>query len=940
MDRRAICACSIVALIGLQAPAYAGQTVGTMSGAIDGVVSDRTGAVIVGVSVQIAGQALMGTRTTLTNDEGRYRFLSVPPGEYTLEFTREGFRTGSRNVLVGLGSTATVDATLQLASLRDEINVRPRSSTIDSQSTAITTNFDARQLDTLPGNRSMLAVLTATPGVLVTRFDVGGNTGAPGGGTGMTNYGTRGGDRPTVEGIYVVGLQGAGFSLDYGAFSEISVSTAAHTAEWPTPGLHTQFISKSGGNRYGGTLYADYGNGAWQSFNIDREQITRGATGGEGLSARESNRLGIYRDLNADVGGYIKRDTTWWYSSFRDQTIAARLVTFPVRPHETRLSNYSGKITHRLTPNHHLVAFVQVGRNYQPNRLDGFTLVGITAINRVEDSTTEQLVRGWVWKGEWKGVLNERVHFEALAGQYGTSRSDTPKSSADRFEDDATKEVRGGNRDWQQGVRRPQAHGSLSYLKDDWFGNHHFKFGGSAIRNVNTETWRRGYTRDVLHVLAGGAPRQVYLFQTPSRSEDGLWAYSAYASDSWQLTNRLTLNAGARFDRYRVFLPEQQHLDEPFAGVSNVIDWNVIAPRVGAAYKLDGNGRTLVKASYGQYWITPGAAVGANVNPNANEWWQLYPWSDLDGSGAWSSGEELGQPVRRRGGVASESLDPNLKLSFVREITGWVERDLVANVGVRTGVVWRGERQPFMRQDKNRPFEFFTETRSLADPGPDGRIGTGDDGPDLRVSDIPSRVPPENVVRNVPGADTSHWTWEVTANRRLEGRWSLVASFAHTWSADHANGYFGQPVRENTYPVTPNDLINTGKNGRHEFRTWSAKFHGTYEAPWKFQITPFLRHQSGQPFGRTVSAGLTYGRVPILKEPIGSRRMDNVTILDVLVEKRFRLTTGRSIAGFVDVFNLLNANPAQTVIWSSESFLQPVAIVAPRIMRVGMKLEW
>ena len=86
-----------------------------------------------------------------------------------------------------------------------------------------------------------------------------------------------------------------------------------------------------------------------------------------------------------------------------------------------------------------------------------------------------------------------------------------------------------------------------------------------------------GYPRDVLHVLAGGAPRQVYLFQTPSRSEDGLGAYSAYASDSWQLTNRLTINPGARFDRYRVFLPEQ-HLDEPFAGVSNVIDWNVIAP--------------------------------------------------------------------------------------------------------------------------------------------------------------------------------------------------------------------------------------------------------------------------------------------------------------------------------------------------------------------------
>ena len=86
--------------------------------------------------------------------------------------------------------------------------------------------------------------------------------------------------------------------------------------------------------------------------------------------------------------------------------------------------------------------------------------------------------------------------------------------------------------------------------------------------------------------------------------------------------------------------------------------------------------------------------------------------------------------------------------------------------------------------------------------------------------------------------------------------------------------------------------------------------------------------------------GLNYGRVTILTEPVGTRRMDNVTLLDVHIEKRFRLRTAQRVAGFVDMFNLFNANPAQAVIWSSESFLRPVAIVAPRIMRVGMKLKW
>ena len=101
------------------------------------------------------------------------------------------------------------------------------------------------------------------------------------------------------------------------SFEEVSVGTAAHGPEWPWLGVHMQFISKSGGNQYRGTLYADYVNKDWQSFNIDEEQIRRGAPGGPALSPREANRLWSYHDINADVGGYIKPDTLWWYSSVR-----------------------------------------------------------------------------------------------------------------------------------------------------------------------------------------------------------------------------------------------------------------------------------------------------------------------------------------------------------------------------------------------------------------------------------------------------------------------------------------------------------------------------------------------------------------------------------------------------------------------------------------------
>ena len=69
--------------------------------------------------------------------------------------------------------------------------------------------------------------------------------------------------------------------------------------------------------------------------------------------------------------------------------------------------------------------------------------------------------------------------------------------------------------------------------------------------------------------------------------------------------------------------------------------------------------------------------------------------------------------------------------------------------------------------------------------------------------------------------------------------------------------------------------------------------------------------------------------------------MDNITLLDVRVEKGFRLGGHRRLAGFVDVFNLLNANPEQNTSWSSgPSFLRPLSIVPPRLARLGVKLEW
>jgi len=934
-------------------PAALGQTVGAYTGTISGKVTDNTGSVLADVAVTLSSPALMGDSIELTNREGFYRFPALPPGNYALVFALKNFRSARReNIHVAPGFNATVSVELGEVTLQETLNVGRASPAIDAQSTAVSTTFDAEQLASLPGVRSMSAILAATPAVLMTRFDVGGNNTVTGSQVGA--FGTLGWNRPTVEGIIVVGITGSGFGLDVGSFDEVSAGTAAHGPEWPAPGVQMQFVSKSGGNKYHGTVYGDYENRDWQSINIDERQIRAGAQGGLGVAARETNRLSSYYDFNADVGGFIKPDALWWYASFRDESLSARQVNFPVSPVRTWLTDYTGKGTYQATPNNRLVAFGQAGRTYQPYRIVPFGPAGsvigpATAVTLSAESTSRQLAWGWIWKGEWNAVVNDHVFFEVRAGQFGSNRDDRPNGAAPRFEDVSNLVVHGGGRDFRQELRRNQLLGSVSYFKDHALGDHHFKIGGELVDTSSTEFWRHGYPGDLVHVLKNDSPVEVYLLQTPSRSVSALRAYAIYGSDSWRLNNRLTLNLGLRFDRYRPFLPEQEHpagrfnaASQTFAAVDNLIDWNRFAPRVGVVHDLTGDGKTFLKLTYNHYTLGPGTEVSANANPNADLWWQRFEWSDVDGSGVWENGEQ-GRELDRRGGLAIESLDPDLDLPILREAGAWIEREVLWAIGVRTGIVWRGERQHYMRQNINRPFAAFTLATVIPDPGPDGVAGTGDEGPGIRGADLPhdfDRQTSRNVVRNVPNADSQHWTWDFTASRRFSRRWSLVAGLAHTWSSDQANAYMGQSVRQNMYPLTPNDLINAGPDGRHEFTTWSAKLYGTYEGPWGVRVTPFLRHQSGQPFGRTIAATLSYGTVRVLAEPIGARRMDNVTLLDARVEKGFRIA-GRRVAGFVDVFNLLNGNPEQEMVWSSgSSFLRPLNIVAPRIARVGGKLQW
>jgi hypothetical protein len=926
------------------ATAAAGQT--AAAGAIDGTIRDVSGGVLPQVIVRAVSPAMMGAREASSRDDGFYRIQALPPGEYEVTFTRSGFAEAvRRNVRVGPGATTTISITLDLDALRENVNVGA-APTIDRRGTSLETVVDARALSDLPGSRTLAGILAAAPAIQFAGFDVGGSTAlAP---RAFSAYGLAGFNRPMLEGIDISQHQRFAFSLDYGSFDQVWIGLGAYGSEWLTPSAHVQMLAKSGGDRYRGSLYTGYQNGRWQSRNVDAGQVARGAAGTAAVAPGDANRQDRYQDVNADIGGFLVKSRWWWYASVRDQRMAARVVSFPVAPIDTSATIASAKTTIRTGTNGTLSLYAHPAITRQPTHLGAF--LRTEAVNQSRDSTSNRETRGTVWKAEWNTPIGASLLVSVRAGQFVVSRAESPHGVSPRFEDLATAAVEGGNRTWREDLQRTQLTGSLGYLHEGRGGRHHLTAGGEMLRALATETWYRAYPEEVLHVLSAGTPAEVYLFQTPSQSQSGQWWYAAFVNDSWYAHDRLTISGGVRYDRFRSFLPMQQHpagrfnvTPQTFDAVDRVAAWNAVAPRIGASFDPVGNGRTLIKSSFGVYRLPPGTDLGFNANPNAPAWWERYEWEDGNADRLWQPGEEGALPQERRGGAALDSLDPDLKLAYIREATAHVERDF-GGFRLSTGGIWRAERQQGSRQLADRSFEMFTVSTILRDPGSGGTtLVAGGDGPEILVFDVPdlSVAPPQPIVRNVPLSNGDYATWEIAADRRLTDRWSLDTSFAHTWNHDHASGYLGQAVRANAYAVTPNDLINTDGGGRHRFRTWVAKAHATWLGPWGLRVSPLLRHQSGQPFARTVLARLNVGTIRVLAEPIGTRRQDNVTLLDLSARKDFALRGGRRASLSLDVFNLINVNPEQTVSWASgPSFLRPLSIVPPRIARVGIHMNW
>src|SRR5712671_5552024 len=282
--------------------------------AIAGEVRDSSGAVLPGVSVDAASPALIeGSRSVVTDGSGGYRIENLRPGEYTVTFSLTGFRTVKREgISLPTSFTAQVNVELSLGQLQESVTVSGESPLVDVRSSVSQSVMSREKLDTIPTGRDPFAVGQLIAGVTTSTPAVGGTQVMQQ--PTLQVHGSSNNDNVfMVDSVQIqhIGFGGnqTGFYFNDGLMEEISYQTSSLAAEAPVGGVQINMIPHDGGNTFHGTIFSTGANDRMQADNLSQDLVD--------LGFRKQNRVETVYDLNATLGGPVRRDHLWFFGTVR-----------------------------------------------------------------------------------------------------------------------------------------------------------------------------------------------------------------------------------------------------------------------------------------------------------------------------------------------------------------------------------------------------------------------------------------------------------------------------------------------------------------------------------------------------------------------------------------------------------------------------------------------
>ncbi len=389
---------AVAAAVLLLAPAVA-----VAQSSIGGTVTDDTGGVLPGVTVEASSDVLIeGSRVVFTDGTGSYNIIDLRPGEYTVVFTLPGFGTLVRDQLIlGADVALPIDAVMSVGSVEETITVSGETPVVDVQQVQRIEVMTRETQEAIPTGRSMWSYALLIPGVKVHKPDVGGTAGVQ-----QSEMMGRGVDAShttiEVDGMMINTMISDG---RYQAYlnpmlaAETSYTTAGQGAETQTGGLRINMIPNEGGNQFSGNWFTGFTPGNWQADNLNPAAQAQGI--------QQATGVGLIYDNNGAIGGPVFRDRLWFFSTGRWNGVNNE-ITNSVNPDYTQgldnntIHSANVRLTWQMTQQHKISAmFDKVRKRRFSNHGPGVDL------NTAASSWTSPHYDTGTAK--WTGTLSNRM---------------------------------------------------------------------------------------------------------------------------------------------------------------------------------------------------------------------------------------------------------------------------------------------------------------------------------------------------------------------------------------------------------------------------------------------------------------------------------------------------------------------------------------------------
>jgi hypothetical protein len=366
----------------------------------------------------------------------------------------------------------------------------------------------------------------------------------------------------------------------------------------------------------------------------------------------------------------------------------------------------------------------------------------------------------------------------------------------------------------------------------------------------------------------------------------------------------------------------------------DVYHWNTFSPRVGINYKVNDSGKTVVKAHYGRYYKLLEATEFRAAVPSVTT---LFNFTG-----------DFGAPRTGISPVAAASLriDPNFKSPYSDQYILQFEQQLSTDLGMQVNYVHKdggdyGAWQDIAGQYAPVPYidnvgadatgQTVTVYRLLSNPGTRVFLQTNPDGMYMTYNGV-----------TMTGTKRMSHNWQGVVSLVLsksEGRLGTSARFTPVTNQSSLANTFGRDA------AGPNDFVNSDGLLVGD-RPVVAKAQLVYRFPWGIMAAGNLQHQTGRFYTRAVRvAGLGFPAAPKInmEANTGDRRVANINLFDVRVQKEFTLARSTRFDVFLDALNLTNSDQFESVgsaLGTSSAFGVATRYIPPRRLQVGAKFRW